>query len=106
MKLKKITAPDGEVIDLSTLKHDSVIIVRGVTDRHQHEKVIRDLQHVVRVNAAFLIFGNQKSAGVEIVPEEKMNELGWHRRKWKDRLDRFVHRIKKAVQGHLATKRT
>ncbi len=95
MKLETLT---GEVIDLATLKNDSIIVVKGVRSRDAQEELINYLRKAVPVNAAFLVFGNQPDASLEIVPEEKMNELGWHRNKLKDFFVRWTYRVKKLFQ--------
>jgi ribosomal protein L10 len=95
MELKTLS---GQVIDLTTLQHDSIIIVRGVRDFHAQKNLVAELKAVVPVSASILVFGNQEHAGIELVPEAQMNELGWYRRKWKDRMTRLIHRAKKAIR--------
>ena len=93
----KIETLSGEVIDLSNLKNNSIILVRGVTDHTLRERLVIDIQKVVPVNSVILVFGKQECSGLEIVPEEKMNELGWYRHPWKDLIAKFMYRIKKLL---------
>ena len=91
----EITVPVTiECVDLSNVRQDSIIIVRGVSDRRAREQCVEHIKSVVQVNAVILVFGNQ-SASLEIVPESKMNEFGWHRSRWKDALTGIASLVKK-----------
>ncbi|HAR46246.1 MAG TPA: hypothetical protein DCS05_08800 [Nitrospiraceae bacterium] len=91
MELKTLT---GEVIDLTTLKNDSIIAVRGVSNPTARMELVDKIKAIVPVNSVVLVFRDE-TVGIDIVPEETMNKLGWYRRKWKDLIVRFIHRVKK-----------
>lgn len=79
-RLNSLKDATGQLIDLTTVKDNSFLLVRGLSPENTEPALKALHQTLQSMNVKALIFVGSEKLTVEIIPEKIMNERGWYKK--------------------------